>query len=152
MSQGPFITDKDVADIMRASPDSPYRPLVEGDPGWTRTVRPLRNLVCVERMPGLGCTLNADGDTVTAGGIILPRAFKRKHPSQKIGAVPDFFRARVVGVGPDVPAGELSPGDEVLVFSFQASEKEGLYTGTDAGAGRLFVDYPDDIVCALEAS
>ena len=107
---------------------------------------PVRNLVLVERIRE---------DVSRSGLLILPQAFKRKHPTDKHKVQPDYWRGRVEAVGPDVR--ELRPGDEVLVHTW-AEIGDGLYTGIDADTGapariipkRAFLSYPDDIVCALD--
>lgn len=107
------------------------------------TMRPLRNLVLVERMR----------ERASPGGILFPRAFKRKHPSEKHKYVPDYWRARVKAVGPDVQG--LSDGDEVLIYTWSENGKGqlhmGLYTGIPVGKGddEVLVEYPDDIICAI---
>lgn len=114
-------------------------------------MRPLRNLVLVERLPEVGHLVNDKGDEVTAGGIIVPQTFKAKGPSQRLGAKRDHFRARVVAVGPDASR-DLKPEDEILVWTFAGGAgdaKQGLYTGTPVPGG-LLIEYPEDVVCALD--
>lgn len=114
-------------------------------------MRPLRNLMLVEKLPDLGCVISEDGETVTLGGIIVPTTFKARGPSQRIAAKKDFWRARVVAIGPEVR--EVAVGDHVLIDTW--AEKAdgthaGLYTGIDVGDGRRLVAYPNDIICGLD--
>lgn len=118
-------------------------------------IRPLGKRVAVERVVPENATEH--GEEILPSGLIIPRHAKHNHPSKKYGAVPDYFWARVIGVGDDVP--DLAPGDEVLVYSFDEAGTGGLYTGIDLDTcrkprlplegQRLLVTYPDDIVCAL---
>ena len=111
-------------------------------------IRPLRNLVYVEKIR----------ETVSKGGIHLPQTFragKNGHSvREKMNAVADVFRAKVLAVGPEVRG--LSEGDECMVYTFAEGDGSTLWTGTsDDGkradkAQRLFVRYPDDIVCAVD--
>ncbi len=105
-------------------------------------IRPLRDGLYVERMR----------ETVTQGGIVLPETFKAGKNGfsarQKMNAVADHFRAKVLAVGPDVR--ELSQGDEILVWAFAEGDGSKLYTGESVGdKGKLFIK-ADDVVCALE--
>lgn len=112
------------------------------------SVRPLRNLVYVERIKR----------EMTAGGLHIPQTFvcgKHGHAAgTRIQATPDYFEAEVLAIGPDVR--ELEPGDRCYVFTFADGDGSNLYTGTsDDGrradkARRMFVKYPDDFVCAVE--
>ncbi len=114
-------------------------------------MRPLRNLMLVERMPDLGCVISEDGNTVTLGGIIMPATFKASGPSQRISAKKDVWRGRVLAVGPDVR--EIAAGDTVLVHTWSdkgTGTHEGLYTGIAVGEGRKLIAYPEDILCAFE--
>lgn len=116
------------------------------------SLRPLRNLIQVERMPDLGRTRDGEGNEVTAGGIVIPQDYKARG-SQKAVRKADFFRARVLAVGPKVPAGDLAVGNEVLVITWAAETdgtRRGMYTGIDGPDGSLFVEYPNDLVCALD--
>lgn len=118
---------------------------------------PLRNLVLVERLPALGAAYNDAGEIVSAGGIIMPQAFRRQHPTDKHKVQPDLWRGRVEAVGPRA-AHDLRPGDEVVIQTWAGDNGKGLYTGVDADTGqpatpqsrRVLVEYPDDFVCALE--
>lgn len=108
-------------------------------------VRPLRNLVLVERVE----------KDESPGGIVLPKTFEARHsPRLKMLAKPDYFEAEVIACGPDVR--ELKPGDHTLVFTFADGDGSTLYTGQSDngrradGAKRLFVKYPDDFVCAVD--
>jgi hypothetical protein len=110
----------------------------------TTAVRPLRDLVYVEKIV----------QTHSPSGLIeLPgtfRAGKGGHSARlKMGAVQDTFHARVLSIGPNVR--ELSPGDEVLVFTFAEGDGSTLWTGENVGErNRMMVKYPDDILCALD--
>lgn len=115
-------------------------------------LRPLRNLIQVERMPDLGRTRDGEGNEVTAGGIVIPQDYKARG-SHKAVRKADFFRARVLAIGPQVR--DLEPGNEVLVITWAAESdgtRRGLYTGADGPDGTLFVEYPDDLVCAVDAA
>lgn len=113
-------------------------------------LRPLRNLVHVERLPDIGHT-RENGETRTAGGIIVPETYEAPGRKKAVNK-PDSFRARVLAVGPRVPAGELSEGDEVVVLTWSENSdgtRRGLYTGIDAPGDTLLIEYPTDIECAL---
>lgn len=102
-------------------------------------VKPLGSRVYVERIH----------ETETRGGLIIPQTFKARGPGQKVGAVPDYFRARVLAVGPDVR--ELTEGDEVLVYTYAEGDGSKLYSGeTDGSRDKMLVRYPDDLVCAID--
>lgn len=110
------------------------------------SLRPLRNLVLVERMPDLGRTLNAAGEEVTSCGIIVPRDYKARG-SQKAVNKADQFRARVLAVGPEVVDPLVAPGAEVLIMTWAAEcdgTRRGMYTGVDYRDGQLFVKWPED--------
>ena len=105
----------------------------------TRTaVRPLRNLVYVERLR----------PKTTDGGIHIPETFEAKHSARlKTAATPDYFPAKILSIGPLVR--ELLPGDTVLVYTYAEGDGKKLYTGENVGErDRMFVHYPDDFVCA----
>lgn len=107
----------------------------------TTAVRPLRNLVYIEKIRR----------TRTGGGILLPLfgAFMGHSAKKKMAATPDYFPARVLATGPDVR--ELVPGDEVLVYTFAEGDGSKLYTGENVGEReRMMVMYPNDILCAVE--
>ena len=108
-------------------------------------VRPLRNLVLVERVE----------KRVTDGGIVIPETFDAKHsPRLKMLAKADYFEVEVKACGPEVR--DLKPGDHAYVFTFAEGDGTTLYTGTsDTGARadqakRLFVKWPQDFVCAID--
>lgn len=129
------------------------------DGGAPQGIRPLRKRVAVERV--VPANVTERGEEILASGIIIPRHAKHDHPSKKYGAAPDYFRARVIGIGPDVPAGELTIGEELLVYSFaeDPGDNKSLYTGWDLDTckkrrlphegKRLLIEYPDDIICAV---
>lgn len=113
-------------------------------------LRPLRNLVHVERLPDLGRS-RENGETRTEGGIIVPDTYADRGSRKAINR-PDVFRARVLAVGPSVPAGEMTAGDEVLVLSWAGKPdgtRRSLYTGIDAPGDTLLVEYPADIECVV---
>lgn len=105
-------------------------------------IRPLRDQLYVQRIR----------ETASAGGIILPETFKAGKNGfsarQKMNAVPDHYRARVLATGPDVR--ELAQGDEVLVWSYADGDGSKLYTGEGVGEkDKLFIKM-DDVVCAID--
>ena len=117
-------------------------------------LKPLRNLLHIEKLPDLGHTQDADGNVVTAGGILLPQDYKARG-SYKAVNKGDFFRARVLAAGPKVPSGDVQPGDEVLVLTWGNNpdgSRRSLYTGVDGPDGTLLVEYPDDIVCRVNVA
>lgn len=103
-----------------------------------RKVRPLRDLVLVQRLEGHGI------ERVTPGGIVIPAACEAKAKTKN-----DYFRARVIAKGPKAPP-ELEVGEDVLVHTWAGGDGTGLYTGalTSVGNGRMLIT-PDDIVCAF---
>lgn len=108
-------------------------------------VRPLRNLVYVERVK----------HEKTPGGIVIPETFEAKHSARlKMMAKSEYFEAKVLAVGPDVR--DLQPDDHTYVFTFADGDGSKLYTGTSVDgkredtARRMFVEYPDDFVCAVD--
>jgi co-chaperonin GroES (HSP10) len=103
-------------------------------------VRPLRNLVLVERVRR----------EKTAGGIVLPATFDHKNrPSLRLGAVSDYWEAKVLAVGPRVH--ELSAGDTVLVHTYVGGQGSQLFTGHETGTdGQLLIEYPDDVLAQVE--
>lgn len=116
--------------------------MTEAEP-ITTAVRPLRNLVYVEKIVR----------ERAAGGLWVPSTFKAgKHGHSarlKMAATPDYFPARVLSCGPDVR--EIAPGDEVLVYTFAEGDGTKLYTGENVGeAKRMVIMYPNDILCAVE--
>jgi co-chaperonin GroES (HSP10) len=103
-----------------------------------QVLKPLRNLVHVERVPK---------PEKTEGGVVLVHGYEsRKDPAAKVRATPDHFEARVLAVGPQVRG--LAPGDHILVYSFdQVSHEHGLYTGHPTGEkDRMLIRFPEDIV------
>ena len=110
-------------------------------------LRPLRDQVYIERIR----------PTESPGGILFPQAFKAGKGGHdvrlKMAAVPDYFPAKVLALGPDVRPGELSEGDEILVFAYAEGDGKKLWTGEGAGErDKMFIKYPDDILCAVEHS
>jgi co-chaperonin GroES (HSP10) len=93
------------------------------------TIRPLRDRIHIRRLEGHGI------ETVTPGGIVIPATTEARAKSKN-----DYFRAEVIGIGPDVR--ELAPGDHVLVHTWHDGDGSTLYTsGTFIG--------PDDVICAV---
>jgi co-chaperonin GroES (HSP10) len=103
-------------------------------------VCPLRDLVYVERVR----------QETSEGGIVLIQDYKaRRGKRLTMQAQPDMWRGRVLAVGPKVP--DLLEGHEVLVYNWADDPGQQLFTGVSAGEkDRVFVRYPDDLVCALE--
>lgn len=113
-------------------------------------LRPLRDLIQVERLPDLGRTRDGDGNEVTARGIVIPQDYKARGSAKAVNKA-DFFRARVLAVGPKVR--DVSAGDEVLVLTWGANpdgSRRSLYAGVDGPDGTLFIT-PDDLVCGVNA-
>lgn len=103
-------------------------------------LRPLRNLLYVEPIV----------ETVSAGGILLPEDYKARGSKKAVNR-PDWFRAAVKAVGPEVR--DVSPGDHVLVHTWAEKAdgtRRGLYVGHDVPGG-LLVE-PGDVVCAVDPS
>ncbi len=99
-------------------------------------VRPLRDLILVERLEGHGI------ERITPGGIVIPASVERR-AEQKA----DMFRAKVVATGPQVR--ELEPGDHVMVHTWEDGDGSKLYTGvTGTGRHELFIK-PDDVICKV---
>lgn len=118
--------------------------------GCRLPLRPLRDLIQVERLPDLGRTRDGDGNEVTATGIIIPQDYKARGSAKAVNKA-DYFRARVLAVGPKVR--DVAAGDEVLVLTWGASpdgSRRSLYVGIDGPDGTLFVT-PDDLVCGVNA-
>lgn len=109
-------------------------------------VRPLRNLVLVERLPDVGRTKLADGSEVTAGGIVVPQDYKARGSVKAVNKA-DHFRARVIAVGPRVTDPLVREGAEVVILAWAAESdgtRRGMYTGVDYGKDQLFVAWPED--------
>ncbi len=95
-------------------------------------------------------------ETETAGGIVIPGSFDYRFSARlKFGAIPDYFRAKVLAVGPnkrelmDSEGQALAYGDEVYVYSYAGGDGSKLMTGESVGEkGRCFIK-PDDIVMAV---
>ncbi len=106
------------------------------------TIRPLRDLVYVEKIPRL----------MSEGGIHIPQAFKARGPGSRLQGVQDFFHAKVLAVGPEAQR-DVAVGDEALVYTFAEGDGTTLYTGDSVGErNRMFVKYPGDFVCVLQTS
>lgn len=97
-------------------------------------IRPYGDRILVERLDGAG------KETVSAGGIVLPAV---KWERGKTKHIADWFRARVVDVGPLVA--EVSAGDEIIVHTY--GDRETL-TGQETPYG-LIVGV-DDILGVIE--
>lgn len=100
-------------------------------------IKPLRDFLLVERLEGHGV------ERVTKGGIVIPATNEARAKTKN-----DYFRARVIAVGPDVKDPPNPETEHVLVYTWAGDET--LYTGIHAGRNRLFIR-PDDIVCAVDA-
>lgn len=102
-------------------------------------VRPLRDLLYVRRVKR----------EKTAGGILIPAAFDHHNkPSLRVGAVPDYFEAEILAMGPEVR--EVTVGAHVLVKTWAGTDKRALYAGEAIDDQHLFVRYPDDLIGALD--
>lgn len=113
-------------------------------------LRPLRDLIQVERLPDLGRTRDADGNEVTAAGLVIPQDYAARGSVKAVNKA-DYFRARVLAVGPKVR--DVSVGDEVLVMTWGAEAdgtRRSLYVGIDGPDGTLLVT-PNDLVCGVAA-
>lgn len=109
-------------------------------------LRPLRNLVLVERILDAGQTRDAQGFVVTAGGIALPQDYKAIGSRKAVNRA-DHFRARVIAVGPKVTDPLITPGAEVPILTWADEPdgtRRGMYTGVDYVKGQLFVQWPED--------
>lgn len=99
-------------------------------------IAPLRDLVLVERLSGHGI------ERTSKGGIVLPSTLEAKAKTKA-----DWFRARVLAVGPE--ARDVRAGEDVLVYTWKGETGRGLYTGHALGAGQLLIA-AEDIVAALD--
>lgn len=98
--------------------------------------------------------------TESAGGIHFPATFKAGKGGgfsarERINAVQDLYRARVLAVGPDTTLlrdsdqRPVQAGDEILVWAFNGNGDDSkLWTGIEAGGGKFIK--PDDIVARIE--
>ncbi len=122
--------------------------------GCRLSLRPLRNLVLVERLPDLGRTRDASGNEFTAGGIMVPGDYKARG-SVKAVRKSDHFMARVIAVGPLVTDSLVVPGAEVPVLTWADEAdgtRRGMYTGVDYTKDQLFVSWPEDFGgCVMNA-
>ena len=93
-------------------------------------IRPIGAQMYIERVP----RLQSDG------GIHLPETFNYRFSArQKMNAIPDYFLAKVLAVGPDERSG-LQPGDHTLVWSYAGGDGAKLYVGESVGEkNRLFI-------------
>ena len=93
-------------------------------------IRPLRDQLYVQRVR----------PTQTEGGIVLPATFNYRFSArQKMNAVPDYFLAKVLAVGPEERSG-LQPGDHTFVWSYADGDGSKLYVGESVGErDRLFI-------------
>jgi co-chaperonin GroES (HSP10) len=119
--------------------DGPVEEIVEEE-GTRTAIRPLRDRLYVQRLFVAS----------SKGGIIFPKAFKFGFSArQKINAISDVFRARVLAIGPEVR--ELVVGDEILVHSYADGDGSTLWTGVSVGEkDRMFIEFKD-VVCGVEA-
>jgi hypothetical protein len=109
-------------------------------------LRPLRNLVLVERLPDIGRTRDANGNEFTSGGLLVPGDYKARGSVKAVNRS-DHFRARVIAVGPKVTDPLIAPGAEVVILTWADEAdgtRRGMYTGVDGPDGSLFVNWPDD--------
>lgn len=107
-------------------------------------IRPLRDQLYVQRIR----------PTQTEGGILLPETFKAGKSGlsarQKMNAVPDFFLAKVLAVGPEERSG-LQPGDHTFVWSYADGDGSKLFTGENVGEkDKLFITTKDHLGVAVE--
>jgi co-chaperonin GroES (HSP10) len=104
-------------------------------------IHPLRDRILVTRLEGHGI------ETVSPGGIVIPATVERS-----VRTKPDYFRARVEALGPEAErayAGDLKPGDEVLVYTYSGTA-DSVFTGSTLGEHRVVIG-PDDILGAVVA-
>lgn len=75
--------------------------------------------------------------------VLKPETFapqKKFGARERMNAIPDFFLAKVLAVGPEEKSG-LQPGDHTLVWSYADGDGSKLYTGESVGEkGRLFIN------------
>lgn len=100
-------------------------------------IRPYGDRILVQKLDG------HDVETVSKGGIVLP-AVKFEHGKSK--HVADWFRARVVDVGPLVA--EVSAGDEVIVYTYAREGHGRTLTGDETPYG--FIIGEDDVIAVIE--
>lgn len=97
-------------------------------------IRPLRAQMYVERVVETHWR-----DTI----IIKPETFaqtKRFSAREKFNAIPDYYLAKVLAVGPEERSG-LQPGDHTMVWSYADGDGSVLYSGKSVGErGRLFIN------------
>lgn len=102
-------------------------------------LRPLRDLILIERLEGHGI------ERVTKGGIIIPAASEKRAQTKR-----DYFRAKVLAIGPKVV--DVEPGEHVLVHTWANGDGRQMYTGTWIDGRRGFVTADDiELVMAPEA-
>lgn len=108
-------------------------------------LRPTRNNVYVEKI----------ALETTKGGIVLPifGAFMGHSARKKTAATPDYFKARVLAVGPEVR--DIVEGDEVIIHTYAEGGGTKLFTGENVGEKRRLmvkadtVDTKGDILCVV---
>lgn len=72
------------------------------------------------------------------GGIHIPESFDFKFSAKKKhDAIPDYFVAKVLAVGPDERSG-LQPGDHTLVWTHAEGDGSKLWTGESVGEKNKF--------------
>jgi len=109
--------------------------------GSGEQIHPLRDRILVTRLEGHGI------ETVSPGGIVIPATVEKS-----VRTKPDYFRARVEALGPEAErayAGDLKPGDEVLVYTYSGTA-DSVFTGSTLGEHRVVIG-PDDILGAVVA-
>lgn len=74
------------------------------------------------------------------GGIHLPESFDyRFSAKKKFDAIPDFFIAKILAIGPDERSG-LQVGDHTLVWTYAEGDGSKLFSGESVGEkNRLFI-------------
>jgi hypothetical protein len=102
----------------------------------------------IERLVGARLYVERVTRTTTEGGLHLPQTFspsKRFGQRERMNAVPDYFLAKVLAVGPDEKSG-LQPGDLTYVWSHAGAggDKQRLWVGETVGdKDRLFINGED---------
>lgn len=91
-------------------------------------IRPLGVQMYVEKIRPL----------ISDGGIHLPESFDHKFSAKKkFDAIPDYFIAKVLAVGPDERSG-LQPGDHTLVWTYAEGDGSKMWTGVSVGEKNRF--------------
>jgi co-chaperonin GroES (HSP10) len=103
-------------------------------------LRPLRDLIRITRVDGHGI------ERMSKGGIVIPATCEGSVKTKG-----DYFQARIEALGPDAEkafAGELKPGDEVLVYTYSGTA-ESVFTGLPGGEKHTLFVKPEDILAAV---